>query len=48
MLARFTGNLVEPVYYTAGPPALVAAMKDLLSEHGVSEDDINSEDFSGY
>jgi ferredoxin-NADP reductase len=48
MLVRFVGNLAESVYYTAGPPAMVAAMKDMLSEAGVEEDDINSENFSGY
>jgi len=40
--------LAEPVYYAAGPPGLVAAMKTLLGEAGVDEEDINSEDFSGY
>jgi len=48
MLVRFLGDLVGPVYYTAGPPGLVAAMKELLAEAGVEEDDINSEDFAGY
>jgi ferredoxin-NADP reductase len=48
MLKKFAGDLAEPVYYTAGPPALVAAMKAMLSEAGVDEDDVNSEDFSGY
>jgi len=48
MLKKFAGNLTDPVYYTAGPPALVAAMKDMLGQAGVTDDDINSEDFSGY
>jgi len=48
MLRKFAGGLVDPVYYVAGPPALVAAIKDMLSESGVNEDDVNSEDFSGY
>ena len=48
MLLKFAGNLTDPVYYTAGPPALVSAMKDMLGQAGVNDDDINSEDFSGY
>ncbi len=48
MLTKSLGDLTGPVYYTAGPPALVSAMKEMLTEAGVSEDDINSEDFAGY
>ncbi len=48
MLVKFVGGLRGPIYYTAGPPALVAAVKEMLSEAGVDEDDINSEDFVGY
>ena len=48
MVMKYVSDLADPIYYTAGPPALVAAMKEMLSEAGVDEDDINSEDFSGY
>ena len=48
MLLKFVGDLAGPIYYAAGPPALVAAMRHMLSEAGVDEDDIRSEDFSGY
>jgi len=48
MLTKYVADLADPIYYTAGPPALVAAMRDLLNEAGVDEDDVNSEDFSGY
>lgn len=48
ILAKHVSDLAKPVYYVAGPPALVRAMKDMLNEAGVDEDDINSEDFSGY
>jgi ferredoxin-NADP reductase len=48
MLMKFAIDLAEPIYYIAGPPGLVAAMKNLLSEAGVDEEDINCEDFSGY
>jgi len=37
-----------PIFYTAGPPGMVAAMRHLLNRMGVEDDDIRSEDFSGY
>jgi ferredoxin-NADP reductase len=48
MLAKHVRDLSEPVFYTAGPPAFVAAMRKLLGESGADPDDIRSEDFSGY
>jgi len=48
ILAKHVSDLAKPVYYLAGPPALVRAMKDMLDKARVGEDDINSEDFSGY
>jgi ferredoxin-NADP reductase len=48
MLARFVPDVVVPIYYIAGPPAMVAAMKETLTGSGVNEDDIRSEDFAGY
>lgn len=48
MLARFVPDLAVPIYYVAGPPAMVAAMKETLAKAGVNEDDIRSEDFAGY
>lgn len=37
-----------PVYYLAGPPVMVVAMRDMLKAAGVSGDDIRFEDFAGY
>lgn len=48
MLARFISDLAAPIYYIAGPPAMVAAMKQVLTGAGVNEDEIRSEDFAGY
>jgi ferredoxin-NADP reductase len=42
------GDLPDPVYYVAGPPAMVEAMRKTLGEAGVDDDDIRSEDFHGY
>lgn len=41
-------NLLQAVYYLAGPPGMVDAMKILLTDLGVSRDNIRLESFSGY
>ena len=48
LLKRATADLPSPIYYLAGPPAMVAAMRDLLNGSGIDDDDIRSEDFYGY
>jgi len=48
MLARSVHDVEEPIYYVAGPPMMVTAMKDVLIGAGVNEDDIRAEDFGGY
>ncbi len=48
MLAQYLPSLQGPIYYLAGPPAMVAAMRRMLTEAGVDEDDIRTEEFSGY
>lgn len=48
MLTRHLKSLKGPIYYIAGPPAMVAAMRDMLIGVGADEDDIRTEDFAGY
>lgn len=48
MLTKHMPGLQGPIYYIAGPPAMVAAMRRMLIEAGVDEDDIRTEEFSGY
>jgi len=48
MLARHLPALQGPIYYIAGPPAMVAAMRQMLNAAGVDEDDIRTEEFAGY
>ena len=40
MLAKHLPNLQGPIYYIAGPPAMAAAMRQMLSAAGVDEDDL--------
>jgi ferredoxin-NADP reductase len=37
-----------PIYYMAGPPAMVTAMRKMLTAAGVKDADIRSEEFAGY
>ena len=48
MLERYLPDLLRPVYYFAGPPAMAMAMRSMLSDCGVSENDMRSEEFYGY
>jgi ferredoxin-NADP reductase len=48
MLSRHLSKLHGPIYYIAGPPAMVTAMRKMLVASGVDEDDIRTEEFSGY
>jgi len=48
MLSTQVGIVRGPIYYIAGPPTMVAATRETLSEVGVDEDDIRTEEFAGY
>lgn len=47
-LTRFTRDAPAPVYYLAGPPAMVQAMKAILARIGAGAADVRSEEFYGY
>ncbi|HMG75266.1 MAG TPA: FAD-dependent oxidoreductase [Pyrinomonadaceae bacterium] len=48
MLVKYIGDLILPIYYIAGPPAMVTAMRKTLNEAEVDDDNIRTEEFSGY
>jgi ferredoxin-NADP reductase len=48
MLSRHLDVLQGPIYYIAGPPTMVTAMRETLVRAGVEEDDIRAEEFAGY
>jgi len=48
MLARHLTTLQGPIYYSAGPPAMVTGMRKILLGAGIDEDDIRTEEFAGY
>lgn len=48
MLKKYIGTLIGPRYYSAGPQGMVAGMRRILNDAGVDDDDIRTEEFSGY
>lgn len=48
MVKKHVPNLSEAICYIAGPQTMVSAMRTLLTVLAVSEDDIKTEEFSGY
>ncbi|MHB8539514.1 MAG: FAD-dependent oxidoreductase [Candidatus Acidiferrales bacterium] len=48
MLSEAIGDLSAPIYYIAGPGGMLNAMRKMLLDAGVSEDDIRAEEFAGY
>lgn len=45
---RFVAGAAAPLYYLAGPPAMVTALKGILRGAGVPDQDVRSEQFYGY
>ena len=48
MLSRFLKGVHLPVYYIAGPPAMVEDLHATLTGAGIKDDHINAEEFTGY
>jgi ferredoxin-NADP reductase len=48
MLLKVIEDLTLPINYIDGPPAMVKAMRQMLNEAGVDDDNIRIEEFSGY
>jgi ferredoxin-NADP reductase len=48
MLSRYVDDLRAPIYYLCGPAGMVKAMRTLLEGAGVDDDDIRTEEFTGY
>ena len=48
MLGRHLKDAASPIYYIAGPPAMVKGLHEMLSKAGMKDDDIRAEEFAGY
>lgn len=47
-LTKWLPDFQIPIFYIAGPPGMVAGMRQILGQAGVSDDDIRAEEFLGY
>lgn len=48
LLKKHLTDASSPIYYVIGPPGMVNGTHEMLTQSGVDEDDIRSEDFGGY
>ena len=48
LVRRVRSEISAPIYYIAGPPSMVAGLREMLGHAGISDDDIRSEEFYGY
>ncbi|HYK90571.1 MAG TPA: FAD-dependent oxidoreductase [Acidobacteriota bacterium] len=48
LLSKYLKDTSDSVFYIAGPPAMVTGLQNVLIGMGVDEDNIRTEEFSGY
>jgi ferredoxin-NADP reductase len=48
MLAKYIKDAKSPIYYVVGPPKMVKGLRTMLNLVGVDDDDIRTDEFSGY
>ncbi|MEO8514447.1 MAG: FAD-dependent oxidoreductase [Ignavibacteria bacterium] len=48
MIKRHLKEITNPLYYLTGPQKMVASIRKVLAASGVNDDDIKTEEFSGY
>lgn len=48
MLQRHLLGVIDAIYYLTGPPGMVHGLRTMLVDAGVEEDDIRTEEFTGY
>ena len=48
LVADAAQGMARPIHYLVGPPGMVEAVRKSLSQAGIADDDIRSEEFYGY
>jgi ferredoxin-NADP reductase len=48
MLATYLAGITSAIYYVTGPPGMVKGLRTLLRATGVDDDDVRTEEFTGY
>jgi ferredoxin-NADP reductase len=48
MIRRHLADVSDAIHYLTGPPGMVQGLRAMLVAAGVDEDDIRTEEFTGY
>lgn len=48
MMKKYILDLSLPIYYISGPASMVSSIRKTLNEAGIDDDNIRTEEFSGY
>lgn len=48
MLKKYLGDLKVPIFYICGPASMVSSLRKTLTDAGVNDDNIRTEEFTGY
>jgi ferredoxin-NADP reductase len=48
LVKKLCGDLPAPIYYLAGPSAMLDALRETLIGTSINDDDIRSDEFYGY
>jgi ferredoxin-NADP reductase len=48
MLSKYLSGVAAPIYYLTGPPGMVRGLRSVLTAAGVDDDEIRTEEFTGY
>lgn len=48
LMEKYVGDLSLPIYYISGPPSMVTSIRKTLNDAGIDDDNIRTEEFSGY
>jgi ferredoxin-NADP reductase len=48
MLSRYLPRVASAIYFLTGPPTMVRGLRTVLTAAGVDDDDIRTEEFTGY
>ncbi len=48
MVKKYVKNIAEPSFYLSGPEGMVKTMRQLVIDMGANEDNIRTEEFTGY
>ena len=48
MLSKYLPDVTSAIYYLTGPPGMVKALRAVLTTAGIDDDDIRTEELTGY